>query len=226
MLAWIKSADDILRRAPWVMHDANSRRTLLRMLAWLVLCGLFYGAVMGTFRALASQPQWLRQIVYSALKVPLLLTVTFVISLPSFFVVNTLVGLRSDFVRSVRALIAAQAGLAIVLASLTPFTVFWYTTSAVHREALLCNAVMFAVASFSAQWLLRGYYRPLIDRNPRHATVLWCWLVVYSTAAIQLAWLMRPFIGAPGQKVVFLRPEAWDNAYVILLRMIWRTLFG
>jgi hypothetical protein len=41
-----------------------------------------------------------------------------------------------------------------------------------------------------------------------------------------MAWLMRPFLGAPGQDVMFLRPEAWDNAYVILLRMIWRTIFG
>ena len=39
MHAWLSSPDDILRRAPWVMHDANSRRALLRMLACLVLCG-------------------------------------------------------------------------------------------------------------------------------------------------------------------------------------------
>lgn len=226
MQAWLSSADDILRRAPWVMHDANSRRALGRMIACLVLCGLFYGAVMGTFRALASQPQWLLQIAYSAIKVPLLLTVTFIISLPSFFVVNTLVGLRSDLVQSVRALVAAQAGLAIVLASLTPLTFFWYASSAVHHEALVCNTAMFAVASFTAQWLLRGYYRPLVARNARHRWLLWCWLTVYSVVAIQMAWLMRPFLGAPGQDVVFLRPEAWDNAYVVVLRLIWRTFFG
>jgi hypothetical protein len=208
------------------MHDSNSRRALLRMSACLVLCGLFYGAVMGTFRALASQPQWALQIAYSAIKVPLLLTMTFIISLPSFFVINTLVGLRKNFVQSVRALVAAQAGLAIVLASLTPLTFFWYTSSAVHREALVCNTVMFAIASFTAQWLLRGYYRPLIARNRRHRALLWCWLVVYTVVAVQLAWLMRPFLGAPGQDVVFLRPEAWDNAYVIVIRLIWRTFFG
>jgi hypothetical protein len=199
---------------------------LLRLLACLILCGLFYGAVMGTFRALANQPQWALQIAYSAVKVPLLLTVTFIISLPSFFVVNTLVGLRKDFVQSVRALVAAQAGLAIVLASLTPLTFFWYASSAVHREALVFNTVMFAIASFTAQWLLRGYYRPLTARNPRHRLLLWCWLAVYTVVAIQMAWLMRPFLGAPGQEVVFLRPEAWDNAYVMVIRLIWRTFFG
>lgn len=226
MHAWLDSADDILRRAPWVTDQFGSCRALLRMVGCLVLFGLLYGVVMGSFRALASQPQWLAQIVYSAIKVPLLLTVTFAISLPSFYVVNALVGLRRDFIHAVRALVAAQAGLAIVLASLAPLTLLWYASSAVHRHALLFNGIMFAVASFAAQWLVRGYYRSLIEHNPRHRWLLWCWLFVYTIVAIQMAWLLRPFLGAPGEVVEFTRPEAWDNAYVIVLRMIWNTLFG
>jgi hypothetical protein len=225
MHAWLGAPDDILRRAPWVTDRLGSRRAILRMVACLVLFGLLYGTAMGSFRALASQSQWQRQIVYSAVKVPLLLSLTFAISLPSFYVVNALVGLRRDFARAVRALIAAQAGLAIVLASLAPFTLTWYASSGVHRHALLFNGLMFAVASFTAQWLVRGYYRPLVARNPRHRWLLWCWLFVYTVVAIQMAWLLRPFLGAPGEDVAFTRPEAWDNAYVIVLRMIWKTLF-
>jgi len=225
MRAWLGSADDILRRAPWVTDQLDSRRAIVRMFGCLVLFGLLYGVAMGSFRALASQPQWLRQVVYSAVKVPLLLTATFVISLPSFYVLNSLFGLRRDFARAVRALVAAQAGLAIVLASLAPFTLTWYASSAVHHEALVFNGAMFAVASFTAQWLVRGYYRPLIARHPRHRQLLWCWLIVYTVVAIQMAWLLRPFLGAPGKNVEFLRPEAWDNAYVIVLRLVWRTLF-
>jgi hypothetical protein len=226
MHAWLGSADDILRRAPWVTDQFGSRRALARMVACLVLFGLLYGVVMGSFRALASQPQWLTQIVYSGIKVPLLLTVTFAISLPSFYVVNALLGLRRDFIQAIRALVAAQAGLAIVLASLAPLTLLWYASSGVHRHALLFNGLMFAVASFTAQWLVRGYYRPLIMRNSRHRWLLWCWLLVYTVVAIQMAWLLRPFLGVPGEVVEFTRPEAWDNAYVIVLRMIWKTLFG
>ena len=94
-----------------------------------MLFGLLYGAAMGSFRGLVAESQWLLQIAYSAVKVPLLLTATFAISLPSFYVVNTLLGLRRDFAAAVRSLVAAQAGLAIVLASLAPFTLFWYASS-------------------------------------------------------------------------------------------------
>ncbi len=179
---------------------------------------------MGTFRGLTGQDQWLRQIVYSSLKVPLLLGASFALSLPSFFVLSTLFGLRKDFAESVRAIIAAQAGLAVVLASFAPLTLMWYASSTNYILALLFNGMMFAAASLTAQQLLRGYYRPLIRRNVRHRRMLACWGIVYVLVAIQLAWLLRPFIGSPKRPVEFLRPEAWDNAYVIVGRMILNAL--
>jgi hypothetical protein len=225
MSAWFAAADDVLRRAPWVTQQLDSRRAIVRLVAFLVVFGLLYGAVMGSFRALAVQPQWLLQIIYSAVKVPLLLTATFVISLPSFYVLNALLGLGRDFAPAVRALIAAQTGLAIVLSSLAPLTLLWYASSAQYNYALLFNGAMFAVASFAAQWLVRGYYRPLIARNRRHGWLLWSWLFVYTAVAIQMAWLLRPFIGSPGRSVQFLRDNPWDNAYEYVAQLVWNALF-
>jgi hypothetical protein len=225
MSAWIGAADDVLRQARWVTRQLDSRRAIPRLIAFLIVFCLVYGGVMGSFRALAGQSQWPLQIFYSAVKVPLLLTVTFVISLPSFYVLNSLLGLGRDFIPAVRALIAAQAGLAIVLASLAPLTLAWYASSARYNHALLFNGAMFAVASTAAQWLVRGYYRPLVQRNRRHGRLLWCWLVVYTMVAIQMAWLLRPFIGSPERPVQFLRDDPWDNAYEYVARLVWSTLF-
>jgi hypothetical protein len=225
MNAWLATADDILRRAPWVSSRREWRYSLLRLCVSVVVFGLVYGATMGSFRALSAESQWLRQIAYSAVKVPILLIFTFVISLPNFFVLNSLLGLRKDFSAAVRALVAAQAGLAIVLASLAPLTLMWYASSAEYSQALLVNGAMFAVASFSAQWLVRSYYRPLVARNHRHRWVLWMWLIVYMLVGIQMAWLLRPFLGSPLSDVQFLRPDPWDNAYEYVARLVWRALF-
>ncbi len=54
--------------------------------------------------------------------------------------------------------------------------------------------------------------------------MLWGWLTVYTIVAIQMAWLLRPFVGAPVLDVTFIRPEAWDNAYVKVLQMIGKQL--
>ena len=226
MRALAQTADDVLRRTDWTARDEPSLRSWLRLLACLIGFGIVYGAAMGTYRLSTGQSQWLLQLIYSAIKVPILLTVSFVINLPSFFVLSTLLGLRKDFALAVRAIVAAQAGLAVVLAALAPLTLLCYASSAEYDHALLFNGAIFATASLAAQFLLRRFYRPLIARNPRHRQLLIGWGCLYVLVAIQLAWLLRPFIGSAGVDVQFLRPEAWDNAYEVLLRLVWRALFS
>ena len=139
---------------------------------WLVVaCGLAYGAVMGSFGGRPGQA------LVSATKVPLLLLTTVALGLPSFFVLNTLLGVRSDFAAALRAVIASQAGLTIILVSLVPLTAFWYASSSDYRSAILFNAFMFAVASVGSQWHLHRAYRPLVTRNARHRCCYapgWC----------------------------------------------------
>jgi hypothetical protein len=185
-------------------------------------CGFLYGVVMGTFGGIASDR--IAQVLISGIKVPLLLLATFTISVPSFFVLNTLLGVRSDFRAALRILVGGQAGLTVVLAALAPYTMLWYASSAAYNQAVLFNGFMFAAATFTSQWMLRRWYRPLVARNPRQRWLLPIWLILYSFVGIQMAWVLRPFVGDPEQPVQFLRPESWDNAYVIVARMVWETL--
>ena len=208
MIGPIKVADAILRGRP----VAGSWRVVLA-------CGLAYGGVMGGF---GWRPG---QVAYSAIKVPLLLLATLMLSLPSYFVLNTLLGVRSDFAEAWRAVVASQAGLTIILVSLAPITAFWYASSSDHRSAILFNSLMFAVASVGAQILLRRAYRPLIAKNPKHRWLLRTWFIIYAFVGTQMGWILRPFIGAPSEPVEFFRRGQWENAYVIVARMI-RALLG
>ena len=98
-------------------------------------CGLAYGLVMGAFDGHPAQA------VLSAIKVPLLLIATMLLSLPSFFVLNTLLGVRDDFAEAWKAVIASQACLTIILVSLAPLTAFWYASSSNYRSAIYFNDV-------------------------------------------------------------------------------------
>jgi len=187
-------------------------------LACVVCGGLWYGAVMGSYGGWSQDRLW--QVAYSAVKVPLLLGATFLLTLPSFFVLNTLLGLRADFPEVLRAVVVAQAAATVVLAVLAPYTAVWYLTSAGYEEAILFNAVVFAVASAAAQWLLRRHYRPLISRNPRHRLLLRGWLALYAFVAVQMGWVLRPFIGQIGEPTTFFRSEAWGNAYVKVVELV------
>ena len=211
MSSWLRRADDVLRGRPsgqpWGL---------------VVLCGLAYGAAMGTHGGLVGDRA--RQVAFSAVKVPLLLLATLLLSLPSYFVLNTLLGVRSDFAAAVRAIVASQAGLGLILASLAPLTLLWYASTADYDDAILFNALMFAVASLGAQVLLRRGYRALIARNARHRALLRTWIFIYAFVGIQMGWSLRPFIGAPNQPVRFFRVGAGENAYVVVARVIWNAV--
>jgi hypothetical protein len=189
-------------------------RTLITL---IVSFGLCYGALMGTFCGVRGDHSL--QILYSALKVPLLLLVTFGLSLPGFFVLNTLLGVRNDLVHALKALLAAQAGMTVILTSFAPFTLLWYASNADYNQAILFNAAMFAAATLASQRLLRRYYGPLLARDRRHRILLRVWLVTYGFVGIQMGWVLRPFIGAPWAATHFFREGAWTNAYEALFRL-------
>jgi hypothetical protein len=178
-----------------------------------------YGAAMGTFSGR------ILQVAYSALKVPLLIGSTTLLALPSFFVLNTLLGLRNDLARSMRAIVASQAVVGLILAALAPYTLLWYATTMVYSEATLMNGLIFLVASLSAQWVLRRRYRVLVVQNRRHLFLLYFWILLDSFVGIQMGWLLRPFIGDPEQPTTFVRQDLWGNAYLILLELL-RQKFG
>ena len=239
MRGWLELADGLVRAEPWVggrpwsegmggrggSGGARGRADrLLAMVGVMVGFGLIYGAMMGSYGGVT--PARFEQMAYSALKVPVLLAVTFAVSLPSFFVINTLLGLREDWGQVVRALVATQAGLAVVLASLGPLTVMWYWSVPDYGWAKLWNGVMFLIASVAGQVQLARHYRPMVARRRQHRWAMRLWLVVYAFVGIQLAWVLRPFIGAVDLETSFFRADAWTNAYVEVAELVWSQLTG
>lgn len=198
--------------------QANRQRTVIIWLTSICLGGGFYGAIMGSFSGLS--PDRLLQVLYSTIKVPILLIATTLLATPSFFVLNTILGLRNDFASALRAVLGTQAVISIILAGLAPYTALWYFTSGNYYEATSFNAFMFALASFIAQWQLRHRYKPLEKVNPRHRHLRRTWVYLYAFVGIQMGWVLRPFIGDPGREPTFFRPEAWGNAYI----KVWETL--
>ena len=179
-----------------------------------------YASTVGK-RALVEQ---IPQMCYSGIKVPLLIAVTLVVSIPSFYVINTLLGLRDDSREALRSIISAQAGLTIILVSLMPVTLFLYSSlpcsAASYSVAVLLNAAMFGMASVSAQLLLRRYYEPLVRKNFRHRWMMRFWIVAYAFVGIQAAYVLRPFIGSPDQETTFFRRESFQNAYVKVWELV------
>lgn len=189
-----------------------------RLVLTMLVAGPLYGAVMGSY-GLVSEERWL-MVLYAAVKMPLLMLATGGLCLPGFFVLTTVLGLREDLGRSLRAILGGQAALVVVLASLAPVTRLVYTSGIGHPRAVLFNALMFALATALAQLVLWRAYRGLIHKDRRHLLMLWGWLLLYAFVGIQMGWMLRPFIGAPDQPVTFFRAEPFSNAYVVIAQLL------
>ncbi len=210
--------DQFLRGAGDFHPVAPARRPWW-WLPLMILCfAALYGGFMGSFHFVTTARIW--QVLYSAIKVPLLLLSTTLLCLPGFFVINTLLGLRDDFRESLQAIFAGQAGLSIVLAALAPMTRFWYFSSESYRGALLFNAAMFTVATLAGHLISSRYYRVLITRHRFHRVAHYAWLVTYSLVGIQMGWTLRPFVGSPDVPTSFFRDEPFSNAYIVIVELI------
>jgi hypothetical protein len=218
MRVFFRAVDDFLRGRGVFAPGAALSGRLVWLFVLLIGCGFLYGAVMGTYSGLT--PGRFHQLLYCGLKVPLLLLATFLLCLPSFFVLNTVAGVREDFGEVLRAVVGTQSCITVVLAALAPITAFWYVSCGGYQQAVLFNGLMFGIATVTAQIVVRRYYRPLISRSPRHRRLLWAWFFLYAFVGIQMGWILRPFIGDPNMPVSFFRSGAWGNAYVVVARLI------
>ena len=220
--AGLFSLDRVLRPGECTVPPSIGRVSMV-----VVFCGVLYGVVMGSYAMCAGHRtlvQQLPQMIYSATKVPILLSVTVGVALPSFFVLNSLLGLREDFRESVQGVVAAQAGMTIILLSIAPLTLFVYAImepeGKTYQIAVMFNAFAFGLSSVAAQLLLRRYYAPLVARNPRHRMMMKLWILVYAFVGIQCAYILRPFIGDPTRDPSWLRADSFQNAYVKIFQMV------
>ena len=189
-------------------EDATPRECIAMMVLGAAAHGLALGAASGE----------LRMAIYAAIKVPLLLCISSAVTIPNFYVLHAVLGLRDDFPRACTNLFAAQAALALTLAATAPLFVFLALNTSDGYVLTVADGILFLLAVTGAQIVLRRRYQPLIARDPRHRITLRSWTFLYAFFAIQLAWVLRPFLGTPGFAVEFLRDSALEqNAYVVLV---------
>lgn len=214
------------------LQASNSKSSTLfgRVAPTVIVIGLLtpiYGLAMGSYAGISGERllgDQLWQMFYSAIKMPMLVLITALISIPSFFIFNTIVGLRSDIHLAIGAVWDSLSSFAAILLAMTPLLLFCYVSVPAselsYRIAILLNTSFFAVSAMGSQVVLYRSYRRLISKNKKHRTILFAWLAVFAFVGIQLGWTLRPFIGNPRQPVSFFREQVLGNAYLEVFEII------
>ena len=161
---WVTELDRILRGETTSL--ASMRKGMLELpVAGLivVLLGLasIYGFCMAFFGLFNhAGAAGVQQLFASMVKVPMLFALTLVVTFPSLYVFNALVGSRLTLRSLTRLLVAAMAVLLAVLASFGPIVAFFSVTTTSHPFIMLLNVLFCAIAGFLGMaFLLQTLHR-------------------------------------------------------------------
>jgi hypothetical protein len=236
MQSAIRSLDRLLRgestRLPR-LRDGRLDVPTLGFLGLINLLGAIYGVCMGLFAVTpGGSGQWM-QIVAAMVKTPALFLLTLLVTFPSLYVFNALVGSRLVLPSVWRLLIASLAVMLAVLSSLGTVVAFFSFTTTSYPFMILLNVAIFFVAGLlGLSFLLQTLHRmsiadsfPTTDETltapteligplnkpqaqavaPQVRLVFQIWIIVFGLVGAQMAWVLRPFIGHPGQPFTWFR---------------------
>src|SRR5687768_14627007 len=168
MWHWIKALDRVLKgeaTRPAALRSGTIDLPLGGLSFVLLILGAIYGVCMGAFALVA---RWdtphhymaYQQMAYSAAKVPLLFFLTLIVTFPSLYVFNALVGSRLSAGSLLRLLVAALGVTLAVLASFGTIVVFFSLSSTSYAFMVLLNVAVFAVAGLLGMgFLLQTLHR-------------------------------------------------------------------
>jgi hypothetical protein len=246
MGTWLRALDSILRGETTRLsrlQDGQIDIPTGGLTVLIVLLGAFHGTCMGWFALFNREVPEYRQLLASAVKVPALFLLTLLVTFPSLYVFNALVGSRLTFLALYRILIASLSITLAVLASFGPIVAFFSLTTSSYAFMVLLNVATFAVAGMlGLTFLLQTMHRLTLPTGPgalppsaepagaldrvegsilgkNVRAVFVCWIVVFALVGAQMSWVLRPFIGDPNRDFAWFRPRESH-----FFESLWRTI--
>ncbi len=237
MIDWLNHLDRILRgeaTKPDQLTGGTLKVPVFGLAVVIDLLGLIYGACMGLFSVMGHDTARWMQIPASMVKVPALFLLTLVITVPSLYTFNALVGSRLKMLPVIRLLTASVAVMLAVLASLGTIVAFFSVSTTSYPFMVLLNVAVFAISGLlGLRFLLQTLHRmsvaalgeenvlpvdggaqvafapplPVAPVSRSVKVVFRIWLIVFGLVGAQMGWVLRPFIGNPNQPFTWLRPR-------------------
>ncbi|HVF85269.1 MAG TPA: hypothetical protein VM821_04760 [Abditibacteriaceae bacterium] len=166
---WLSQLDRLLRGEATKL--SSLRRGVIDVspegMSLIILAlGALYGLCMGSYALFqTSGPSW-PQMLATVGKVPLLFLLTIIVTFPSLYVFNALVGSRLTLSAVLRLIIATVAVMLAILASFGPIVAFFSVSTTSYPFMLLLNVVIFALSGFlGLKFLLGTLHRLTLVQN-------------------------------------------------------------
>lgn len=168
MIAWFKQLDDLLRgrtTSPERLMEGDIDLPLRRFLPLTILFGALYGFFMGWFAIFSREPVNYMQLIGSTVKLPALYLLTLIVTFPSLYVFNAIVGCRLSFTATLRLLVGSIVVSVTVAASMGPILGFFTVSTTSYAFMILLNVVLLGIGGTVGLGFLLHTLRRLAGRS-------------------------------------------------------------
>ncbi len=168
-MSLFRQLDELLRGEKTVPGSLSENRVDLPLKTFVslaIVLGGVYGFFMGWYAVLNREPVEYTQVLASVIKLPALFLLTLIITFPSLYVFNALVGCRMTFIGTLRLLVGAIVVNVTVAASLGPILAFFTLCTASYPFMVVLNVALLSVSGFVALGFLLHTLRRIVVRQP------------------------------------------------------------
>jgi predicted neutral ceramidase superfamily lipid hydrolase len=220
----LDSVNRFIRDPDTVYNDIKDERGLREycfssLFAILAFGGL-YGAVMGLYAGGL-------QILFDALKIPMLLLISLFVSLPTYYVLSGILGGELSLRQLSTLFMVSFAIMSTLLVAFMPVTLFFTLTTperaiTTYGFTIFLNVGFFALSGLTAvSYLLKGFGR-IHGENRSWVLSFLIGSLVLIFVGTQLAWVLRPYFNVSD---FFIAPPS-GNFYVALFELLLRLIRG
>lgn len=213
--------------------ETLDRTRVLRLMRVNLVLAVLYGACMGTYGLFSKEEPAYLQFLATMIKVPALFFLTLLVTFPSLYVFNTLLGSRLRFSDLADLVVSGMSVLLAVLAAFGPIVAFFSLTTTSYPFILLLNVVVFATSGgLGMVFLYRGLgarmaaqsAQPLPTGTEKGNRVFVVWMVLFGLVGAQMGWVLRPFVGSPDLPFTWFR--AREASFFEGVSRALQSLFG
>ncbi|MFW9965605.1 MAG: hypothetical protein ACFFEA_00490 [Candidatus Thorarchaeota archaeon] len=203
-----------------IQEEKGLRKYFVTSIFATLLFGALYGASMGTYAGSV-------QILFDAIKIPMLLLIAVFVSLPTYYVLNGILGGEMSLKQMAVLFMISITVMATMMIAFLPVTLFFMLTTpertfAAYAFTVLLNVFFFGISGVTAvSYLLRGFSK-IHGENKKWVPAMITGSGVLAFVGTQLAWVLRPYFHL---STTFIAPPS-GNFYIAVIELVARLFFG
>jgi hypothetical protein len=180
----------------------------------ILLFSFIYGLTMGFYSGGL-------QILFGAIKIPILLLVSMYLTMPTYYLLYSLLGGKRSLSQTVILLLSSITIMATVLIALVPVNLFFIITavksSLTYAFTVLLNITIFTLGGFFAlHYFIKGAKKLYKESGENWKPAFLLGSIVLIFVGTQMAWVLRPYFNYSPQ---FIRPLE-SNFYTAFFELI------